>query len=750
MLNETLSNPTANQEASSALPASVAAINPMELLAVLLRYKFQVIGFTIVVTLIAVLITFSLTPIYQSTTTLLIQQEENKVLSIEEMYGADMKTSDYYNTQFEILKSRTIAEKVVTKLDLVNNPLFNASLREKTWRQKLFDWRSWLGVSLPKDETQTEEQARQVFNGVVNAFSAGIRIAPIKRTKIVKIHFMSSDKQLAAQASDAIAEAYIDSYLESKLELTTIAHAWMQEKMQALGNELKLAELALQDYRERENLVDVDGIMTLTNSELQSISMSYVEARQKRSQSQTILAQIKKIGKSENPDAFFNLPEVLSHSLIQSMKQQQSIAQSKVEELEKRYGPKHPKMIAALSERNAYDASIRRQVLSILAGVSQQYDADLAREKLLAAQLNEAKRRAQKTTRKQFQLLEFEREVSTKKELYNTFFRRIQETSATSGIQQVNARIVDRAYVPGTPIKPNKKMIVIAAMLLSFLVSSGLVILLYMLSNTIRSIHDVEEKLNLPVLGVLPDISKTGEYVKDASGGVGKDIDVLKAFSDEGDKAYGEAVRSIRTSLTLSALEHPRKTYMLTSTAPSEGKSSVALALAASLSQMGKTIVVGADLRRPGIIKKVGFKPGTLGLANVLSGAVNLNEVIKQHGELDVLVAGVIPPNPQELLVSGFPTVLKELEEIYDHIIIDCPPVQSVADGIVLSKSCDGLIYVVESDKVAAPVIKHAVGRLLQVGAPILGVVINKAKSSSSGYGYGTYGYYQYDYDSEK
>ena len=738
------------QQSPQQANAESDVINLGELFAVLMRHKWQIAGFTAIVTLVAILITFSLTPIYQATTTLLIQQEENKVLSIEEMYGVDMQTQDYYNTQYEVLKSRSIAEKVVPKLGLVNNPLFNASLRDKPWHAGLFDWRGLLGLQLP-DVADDELKARDTFNDVVNAFTRNVRIQPVKKTKIVKIHFTSSDKQLAAQAADAIAVAYIDSYLEAKLELTTTAHSWMQEKMQSLGNELKLAEKALQDYRERENLVDINGIMTLSHSELQSLTLSYVEARQKRSQNQAILAQIKKLGATEDADAFFSLPEVLSHSLVQSMKQQQSIAQSKVEELEKRYGPKHPKMIAALSERDAYDSSIRRQVKNIVSGVRQQYEADLAREKLLQAQLNEAKRNAQKITRKQFQLLDLDREVNTKKELYNTFFRRIQETSAAQGIQAVNARIVDRAYVPKKPVKPKKKLIVMLAMILALMASCGMVILLDMLNNTIRSIADVEEKLNLPVLGVLPDISKTAAYVKDANckNGLGKDVDILKAFNEDNNKAYAEAVRTIRTSLTMAALEHPRKTYMLTSTAPGEGKSSASLALAASLSPMGKTIVVGADLRRPGLIKKVGFKPGTPGLANVLSGAVSLDEAIQSHGEMDVLIAGVVPPNPQELLAMGFADVLAQLAETYEYVIVDCPPVQSVADGIVLSKLCDGLIYVVEADKIATPAIQHAVGRLLQVGAPVLGVVINKARTVGGGYEGYAYGYYQYGYDSE-
>ncbi|NRB41333.1 MAG: polysaccharide biosynthesis tyrosine autokinase [Pseudomonadales bacterium] len=723
---------------------------------VLRRYKYRIISFTLLMTLFSAMISLSITPIYQATTTLLIQQGDNKVLSIEDMYGIDKEAPEYYNTQYEVLKSRSIAEKVVNQLGLVYNPLFNTSLQDNDWKRQIQPYIDIVQEHvhfMAKEATHPQDRADEIFNAVVDKFSENIRIELVKQTKVVKIHFTSADKKLAAMAADAIADAYITNFMESKIERTTVAHSWMQEKMQSLGNELKMAEQALQDYREKENLIDIGGIMTLSNSELQSLTLNYVDAKQKSSQTRAILSQIKKMDDSDNSEAFFNLPEVLSHSLVQNLKQQQSIAQSKVEELQKRYGNKHPSMIAAISERDAYDSSIRRQVHRIVAGVQQQYQADKARESLLANQLNRAKKSAQKISRKQFHLVELERQFTTKNELYNTFFKRIQETTAAQGIQEVNALIVDKAYVPKDPIKPRKQLIILLTMILSFLLICCQATISDINNNTIRSIADVEEKLNLPIIGVLPDISDDADYIIDNSdhNADKKNIDILKIFSYDRNQAYPEAVRTARTNLTLSSLDKPRKTYMVTSTIPGEGKSSTSLALAVTLSQMGKTIIIGADLRKPGLIKKFDFKHGTLGLANILTGATQLEDAIQSYGELDIIVAGIIPPNPQELLLSGFGQVLEQLKQQYDYIIVDCPPIQSVADGIGLSRLCDGLIYIVESGKVPTPTIQHAIGRLLQVGAPVLGVIINKVNNKSGTYGaydaY-SYGYYQYDCDS--
>ena len=728
-------------------------IDLKELWQVLLRYRWKIAGFTFAVTLAAVLIAFSLTPIYQATSTLLIQQEETKVISIDDLYGVDGQGDSYLNTQYEVLKSRALSEKIVKKLNLVNNPEFNSSLRPKPWYSGLLDWRSWFGMQLPS--VDEEEMQQLIFKRTVDAFASNLSIEPVKKTQIVKVNFTSESPKLAAAVANAIAEGYIENYLESKLEMTTSANAWMHKQMESLGAKLKTAEQKLQIFREQENLVDLEGVMTLTSKELQAITESYIQARQKLSQVQSVYEQVSKISGGDFK-SYYNLPAVLSHPLVQKLKEQQSVAQTKVEELKKRYGPKHPKMIAAVSELDSYEESIRQQVMNIVNGVEKEYEAEKAHEQMLATQLEVAKRNAQDINRKQFKLRELERDVSANKDLYDTFFKRLQETGATSDMNSVNARIVDKAFIPERPVKPKKSLIVLLAAMLGFIASSGMAFMLEMMSNTIRSMRDVEEKLNLPVLGILPKVEKTRETIIDSQKDKSKkeaDIDIFKLYASEHHRLYSEAVRTVRTALTLTALDRPRKTYMVTSTAPGEGKSSLSIAIAIAMSQLGKTIVVGADLRRPGLVKKFGFKPGLPGLSNVLAGGFSLQEVIQPTGSLDVLIAGVIPPNPQELLASQrFVEVLEELEKNYDTVIVDCPPVQSVADGLMISKHCDGVIFTIESDRVAVPTIQHAVGRLLKAGAPVLGVVVNKVKTNQVGYGYDSYnyGYYQYEYGSEK
>ena len=216
---------------------------------VLNNYRWAIAGFTAAVTLVAILLVFSMTPIYQATTTLQIEQEQAKVVSIEEIYGLEGGNDSYLNTQFEVLKSRAVLEKVVKKLDLINNPEFNGALREAPWYAGMLDWRSWFGMSEPV----VEPDPAIVMRNMINALGSRITIAPVRKTQLVRIHAESSSPELAAKIANAVANAYIESYMESKLALTLNATDWMQGRLGELSEKLKIAEQELQDYRKKSN-----------------------------------------------------------------------------------------------------------------------------------------------------------------------------------------------------------------------------------------------------------------------------------------------------------------------------------------------------------------------------------------------------------------------------------------------------------------------------------------------------------------
>nr|WP_237748587.1 CpsD/CapB family tyrosine-protein kinase [Nitrincola nitratireducens] len=262
----------------------------------------------------------------------------------------------------------------------------------------------------------------------------------------------------------------------------------------------------------------------------------------------------------------------------------------------------------------------------------------------------------------------------------------------------------------------------------------GLTLLLSALNNTFKGIEEVESKLNLPVLGILPLLSKKDRKT------------MAHMFADNKDKTFAESIRTIRTGLVLSGIDKPHKVIMVTSSIPNEGKSTVAANLASALGQMESVILIEADMRRPTMARSFEFAPGTAGLANLISGTATLEEAINSVDGIDVLSAGVVPPNPLELLSNPrFKEVLEKISQKYDRVVIDSPPVQAVSDALVLSTHANAVVYVIKSDATARPLAIKGVGQLLQNNAPITGVVLNQVdikKAKKQGYNYG--GYYDY------
>ncbi len=703
-------------------------IDLREIFHVLNSHRLAIAGFTFAVTLIAILVVFSLTPVYQATTILQIEQEQAKVVSIEDIYGIDGGSDNYINTQLEVLKSRGVLEKVINKLNLLNNPEFNTHLQEAPWYAGVLDWRSWFGLEAP----QKPDDTSIVMRDTISQLNEMITIEPVRKTQIVKIHAESENPRLAANIANAIASSYIESYMESKLALTLNATEWMQGRLGELSEKLRIAEQELQDYREQEQLIDLEGVLTVSSNELKALTQSLVTIRNKLTVSENIYAQIRsgKVKQGDNQ----TLQAVLKHPLIQGLKQEESKLERQVNDLSRRYGPKHPKMISAKSELESIRQNISMQISNIVEGVEREYEIDKANERSLQAAVNEVKSKVQEINRKQFRLRALEREVQTNKDLYDAFFKRIQETSATSDLQTANARIVDKAFTPEIPVKPKKKLIVALAALLGLMVSCGIAFLLEMLNNTIRTTRDVEDKLNLPVLGVLPRL-------------VDKSLldHVHNLFNDKTDPTFGEAIRTIRTSVNLTAMGQEHRLFAVTSTVPGEGKSSTASNLALALGQLGTALLIDCDLRRPVVGKNFNIKGGSVGLANLLAGTASMSDAIHKLEDIDIIACGMVPPNPQELLASEqFSDLLKKLREHYDYVILDCPPIQNVSDVLMVSRHCDGLVYVVEAGRMQVSAVQTAVGRLLQANAPVTGAVLNKIDPKVKD----LYGYNQGYYDS--
>lgn len=718
-------------------PSLVDEIDLLQLWRTIWVRKWSIATLTVVVAMLATLVVLTMTPIYRATATLLIEQKSVKAVSIEEIYGLDGNNREYLQTQFELLKSRALAERVVRQLNLTTHPQFDPRQQPKPFFDLSgLDVSNWLPLISPEDleELSEEEKEAEIFDSVVRALMAVTSINEVPRTQLVKVAVELPDAKVAAQLATALASGYIESQLEAKLDMTQTATGWMNDRLGGLKIKLDESERRLQAFRESENLLDLGGVTTVAGGELSQMGERLIEARRTRAEAESQYRQVANISKGDW-QRLAAVPAVMSDQLVGQFKADEARARAIVDELSHRYGPKHPKMVAAKSDLNAAEVNLRAQVEQVVASIQSRYQLTQANESSLQGSFNQNKEQIQDISRKEFKLRELQREVDANRSLYETFMTRLKETSATSDFEAVNARVVDPAQVPTKPVKPKKALIVAIAALLALMAGVGMVLLLEFLNNTFKSSEDVENKLNLPVLGILP-VLKGMERPQ-----------IARMFLDGVDRSFTEAIRTIRTGVTLSGLDNPHKIVVVTSALPGEGKSSTSVNLAFAMAQMEKVLLIDADMRRPTLAKSFNFPVGTPGLANLVAGTARLEDCIHSlEGGLSVMTAGTVPPNPLELLSSQrFATVLGELKSRFDRILIDSPPTEAVSDVLVISTHANAVIHVVKSESTAIPVVKRGVGQLLQNNAPVIGVVLNQVdvhKAKKNGYLYG--GYYDY------
>jgi len=641
-------------------PLAGGEIDLAQQLAVIPRRKWSIIALALLMTTVASLVVYSMTPWYKASATLLVERQQPRTPSNESlfvMFGGGSR--QYYETQLEIVKSRKLAIRVIDSLQLANEPEFQPARGGFHPLRSIRDW-----LALNEEVKPDQHRAKDML---VRQFQARLHAELIKGTQLVDVGFEARSPELAAKVANALAEAYIKDQLDSRIEMTRQATSWMQERLKVLKQSLDDSEIALQRYKEEHQLVDVKGVSTLTAQELDQLTTQLLNAR------------------------------------------------AKVAELSKRYGPKHPLMIAARSE-----VATARQ------------------------QLERGKGQIQTIGRKEVRLRELQRQVESNRKLYDTFLERFKAANQSVDLQAVSARITDPASVPLTPVRPKKASIVAKVFFISLVLGVLLAFLLESLNKTFRSSREVEEKLGQPLLGVLP-LMKAGK--KDRTAGA-------FALVNDNESGFAEAIRTIRTGLVLSGLDNPHKVILLTSSIPGEGKTVVSTNLAMAMGKMEKVLLIGADLRRPSLSRALGIGSDNLGLTNLVAGTDDLGACIHHidAANIDVLPCGQIPPNPLELLSSErFARVISKLEGMYDRIVIDSPPVQAVSDALVLSKFAKAVVYVVEADNTHENLVSNGLKRLLEHHAPIAGIVLNKLNvEKAAKYGYDYSGYYDhYGYGKE-
>jgi capsular exopolysaccharide synthesis family protein len=521
------------------------------------------------------------------------------------------------------------------------------------------------------------------------------------------------------------------------MAMTQKASEWLRERMGELRGKVDAAEKALQEYRDRERIVDAKGLaLSGASRQLEELTRSLVEARQKRAEAEAAYSMVQQIKTGRAQVSYDSVPAVLRHPLVQKMKEQEAEADRRLSDAAKRYGPEHPRMVQAKAELEAAKESTRKQVEIVIAGLAKEYEAARANENAVERALGQSKADIQGINRKEFQLGVLEREVQQNRNLYDMFVNRLKETSAAGDLQSTVARVVDPATVPSNAFAPNKQQIVGIAAVVTLIIAAMLALLLDRLTNTLNSTNDVESRLGVPALGVLQKIK----------GFVKKGFVSELAFFNDTQSTFSEAVRTVRTSVLMSALDDAHKVVVITSSVPEEGKTTLSFNLACALGQVKKVLLVDGDLRRPKIGKLVARDSKAPGLADLVAGQAQVSQCVffDERAGIHILPAGTVPPNPLELLSSKrFHDVLTKLKDAFDIVVIDSAPLQLVSDAQVLSQFASAVIYVVKADATPYQVAQNGIRKLRRVNAPILGVVLNQLDLEKAEKYYGEYSGYK-------
>ncbi|HJE30591.1 MAG TPA: GumC family protein, partial [Pseudomonas nitrititolerans] len=422
-------------------------------------------GIVLLVAVVAVLMAVLLsrmTPIYKAVTSVIIEVKGTPVVSFQPA-NAPTEVSEYLQTQLSLIQSRGVAEKVVRDLELTEHPEFD--LRQQPG--PLINIGGMLDAIMgeepePLTEAQIMDHATQVFMDRTTVWVEG-------KSQLVYLSVAMADKLMAAQAANHLATSYIEAQLEAKVEMSMTAASWMNTRLVDLRQNLKDSEDRLQAYLDAEGLVDMDGVGTISANELSLTGDRMIDARRQRAEAESQFRQVESM-RDQGWERLASVPAVLGHPLIQQFKADRAHARSRVEDLSRRYGDRHPAMQSARSDLNAATASLRQQVEQVVASIERSYQLAVANENSLRASFNDNKEQIQDISRKEFKVRDLQREVEANRALYDTFMTRLQETTATSDLSSTNARIVDEAIPPAQASEPNTRLFMVVALFLALVV----------------------------------------------------------------------------------------------------------------------------------------------------------------------------------------------------------------------------------------------------------------------------------------
>ena len=669
---------------------------------------------SLIISLLILLISLNQQKKFLSKAIIVIEPEDSKIVNIEEAYSVETR-GNRINNQMAILKSDEVLEYIIK--DKKNSMQF-----KNLYSQNIPNFFQRI---LTKEKKIDDEFLK---SNLTNSF----RVKNVPRSDVLELSFISQNPKISQLALLSIIESYQRYEIDSKIKITTYANQKITERLKDLVIQIDVAQKKLSKYKKENNLVDTGNVKELKIKEIQSISDKIIEAKQKYQQQQNDLLSVK-IAEGD-ADALLAIEDLRSRAEISNIKNTLNANESSIESLRLIYTDEHPKIIQA-QEQNK---SLKNQLNNILDENIQQKVFELSNLNNFIRSSDEELQKVTDQLRiledKESGMLKYSRELESSRKLYETFLQRVKETNEAQNLQVSKLKTIESPNLPSKHFYPKPKKNFIIAFIVSFLGIFGLLYFREMNSSIIKSPEAIDS-LNIPQLGVLPRVDK-----------LKRGFHILQMFIEDGSSSFSEAIRSSRAIIE-SKFEKNRS-YMTTSSNPSEGKTTYAFNLSLSLEKANKVLFIEADIRRPSVLNGFyQFDKEILGLGEIISGFAQLDEVIfKVPGtDLDIITSGEKRFDMSDIVnkeqIKKFLDILKLK---YDYVIIDSPPVQPVSDTLILAQAVDYNLFVIRSEETKTASFMSSIKKIQNVGVKIDGIIINDLDTSKDSY----YSYY-YNYTAD-
>jgi capsular exopolysaccharide synthesis family protein len=686
---------------------------------VLLRRRKLLIAIFAIVVATAALRSFLTRPVYEANAQLLIERTNPTVVDFKGVtqdqsygYGID----DYYQTQYRLLQSRSLAHRVVERLNLLNDPAFGGPRSKE---------------EIDAIQSQPTGQS-PIMEAAIGGVLGGLAIRPVKNSRLVVVSVTSGDPAMAARLANGVAKTYIEQSLDFRYQTSSEAGTWLGGQIAEQRKRVQQLDEQLQALKSREGVVNIEERRTLLDQKLKELGSALNERKTERLQKEALWRQM---ANASNPE---ELPDVMRSPLVQSLRLEQANLERQQAQLLERYLEQHPEVLKVKNQLEEVRRKVRAESQRVIRSAENDYKAAAAQEASVNSALESAKQEALDLGKRGVSYDSQKRELDAAQQVLNSLMSREKETDVTAEIKSSNIRVVDEATVPKGPIRPRRMRDILMGILLGAFLSLGAVFFVEYLDNTLKTPDDVRNHLGAPLLGVIPELKGTDETERVVA-------------TAKGDGPFVEGYRVVRTALSYCWPESGSHILLVTSTSPGEGKTVTAVNVAMTLASGGsRVLLIDADLRKPQthVLTRMRRTPG---LSDVIVGKAKPSEAIQRTvpgTRLSYLPSGTTVPSPADLLsnrtMSG---LLDGLRKFYDWIVIDSPPVGAVAEPLILAPLVDGVIVVAGAEMVPRKAVIHSLERIGETGARILGVVLNRAQIEKHSYYYSHYyGHYYGSY----